>query len=260
MSSPKELKLLESIMRQLFITGSSRGFGLALAKRLDSGNTQITGLARTRGDFEGNFVGCDFSDPKAAAETLEAAFAQTDWENHESVVFIANSGALEPIDFLENLSLEEIQKSLAINLTGSFICLQRFLIATRNLEIPKLFIQISSGAALPERAKPSWSLYCAAKSGQEQLARTVAKEQSYAPFPAKVINFNPGVMETAMQELIRATPKSAFPEVDRFIELKEKGQINTPEIIADALAKLIDSYESLETGGTYQFSDLPEAR
>jgi benzil reductase ((S)-benzoin forming) len=240
-------------MRQLFITGASRGFGLALAKRLDSENTRITGLARTRGDFEGNFVNCDFSDPKAAAETLEAAFAQT-------AVFIANSGTLEPIDFLENLTIEEILNSLATNLTGSFICLQRFLIATRNLEIPKLFIQISSGAALPERAKPSWSLYCAAKSGQEQLARTVAKEQSYAPFPAKVINFNPGVMETAMQEFIRATPRSAFPDVDRFIELKENGQINAPETIADALAKLIDSHDKLDNGAAYQYSDFSVAR
>ena len=144
-------------------------------------------------------------------------------------------------------------------MTGSFICLQRFLVATRDLQLPKLFIQISSGAALPERAKPSWSLYCAAKSGQEQLVRTIAKEQSYAPFPAKVVNFNPGVIETAMQELIRAVPKSSFPEVDRFIELKEKGQINEPATVADALANLIDSYDKLNNGATYQYSDFLEA-
>ena len=128
------------------------------------------------------------------------------------------------------------------------------------MQLPKLFIQISSGASLPERAKPCWSLYCATKSGQEQLARTIAKEQSYAPFPAKVVNFNPGVMETAMQELIRATPRSAFPEVDRFIELKENGQVNAPATIAEALANLIHSYEKLNSGATYQYSDFLEVR
>ena len=59
-----------------------------------------------------------------------------------------------------------------------------------------------------------------------------------------------------MQELIRSTPQSAFPEVDRFIELKEKGQMNDPATIADALAKLIDSFESLNSGTTYLFSDF----
>ena len=240
----------------MFITGPSRGFGLALAKRLDTGNSQIVGLSRSKGDFTGNHIECDFSNPEAAARTLEKTFAQTNWHNFKSVVFVANSGILEPIDFLEKLSVRDIQNSLTINLAGSFICLQQFLIATRELQIPKLFIQISSGAALPERAKPSWSLYCAAKSGQEQLVRTIAKEQNFVSFPAKVVNFNPGVMETAMQELIRSTPQSAFPEVDRFIELKEKGQMNDPATIADALAKLIDSFESLNSGTTYLFSDF----
>lgn len=243
-------------MRQLFITGTSRGFGLALAKRLDTKSSQIVGLSRSKGDFTGNYIECDFSDPEAAARTLEETFVQTNWGNSKSVVFVANSGILEPIDFLEKLSVRDIQNSLTINLTGSFICLQQFLIATRELQIPKLFIQVSSGAALPERAKPSWSLYCAAKSGQEQLVRTIAKEQNFAPFPAKVVNFNPGVMETAMQELIRSTPQSAFPEVDRFIELKENGQINDPATIADALANLIDSFDKLDNGATYQYSDF----
>ena len=65
-------------------------------------------------------------------------------------------------------------------------------------------------------------------------------------------------METAMQELIRTVPKSAFPEVDRFIELKEKGQIKEPATVADALANLIDSYDKLDNGATYQYSDFME--
>ncbi|MCH2613957.1 MAG: SDR family NAD(P)-dependent oxidoreductase [Opitutales bacterium] len=204
-------------MRQLFITGTSRGFGLALTKQLETENPQIKGLSRSRGDFRGNHVACDLNQTKSASETLDQTFAQANWPDGESIIFVANSGILKSIDFLDHLSINDIQNSLTINLTGSFVCLQRFLIATRDFQLPKLFVQISSGAALPERAKPSWSLYCSAKSGQEQLVRTIAKEQSYAPFPAKVVNFNPSVMETGMQELIRAAPKSAFPEVDRFI-------------------------------------------
>lgn len=245
-------------MRQLFITGTSRGFGLALARQFETATTKITGLSRSRGDFQGNHIACDLSEPKSASETLDQTFAQANWKGCESIIFVANAGILKPIDFLENLSINDIQNSLTINLTGSLICLQRFLIATRDLQLPKLFIQISSGAALPDRAKPSWSLYCAAKSGQEQLVRTIAKEQSYSPFPAKVVNFNPGVMETAMQELIRTVPKSAFPEVDRFIELKEKGQLKEPATVADALANLIDSYNKLHNGASYQYSDFLE--
>ncbi len=239
-------------MRSVFITGTSRGLGGELAQELSDEKTRLTGLSRTRGDFAGNYHFCDFNDPDAAARALDLAFVSTDWQNTESAVFINNSGQLGPLDFIQNLSVDDIQENLTSNIIGASLCLSRFISATENLNLPKLFVQISSGAALPERAKPSWSLYCASKIAQEQLVRTVAKEQTYAKYPMKVVNFNPGVMETNMQRLIRDTPKESFPEVDRFIELKNQGQVADPANVAESVHNLINAFSSLENGATYQ--------
>ena len=81
-------------MRQLFITGTSRGFGLALTKQLETENTRITGLSRSRGDFRGNHIACDLNQTKSASETLDQTFAQANWQDCESIIFVANSGIL----------------------------------------------------------------------------------------------------------------------------------------------------------------------
>ncbi len=43
----------------------------------------------------------------------------------------------------------------------------------------------------------------------------------------------PGVVDTAMQEKIRATPESRFPEVARFTERKRRGDFNSGSYVAD---------------------------
>ncbi len=238
-------------MRIIFITGVSRGLGAALTRILDNDETQIIGFSRSKGEFEGVFHSCDFSKPELAASTLDQAFQEADLKNADSITFISNAGQLSPLDFIDRLDIADIHENLTSNLVGSSIALSRFIKYTGDLDKPKLFIQISSGVALPERVKPGWSLYCAAKAGQEQLIRTVATEQSHVPHPAKVINLNPGVMETAMQQLIRSTPKSSFPGVDRFIQMKEEGKVVDPSVIAGRIANAIDDYDSLESGKTY---------
>lgn len=61
-------------------------------------------------------------------------------------------------------------------------------------------------------------------------------------------------METAMQEQIRKTSPETFPEVERFIKLKEEGHIPTPDTVAAKIAKLLGHPASLENGKTYDLS------
>jgi len=240
-------------MDLIFITGVSKGLGSALSKRLAKENAKLIGFSRNRGDFQGVFHPCDLANPHTAASIFDAAFAAEDLKNASSITFIANAGILGPLDSIDNLSASDIQANIAGNLIGSAVSLSHFIKYTKNLPTPKLFIQISSGAALSDRAKPSWSLYCASKAGQEQLIRSVSKEQLHGDHPAKVINVNPGIMETSMQKMIRSTPKSIFPEVDRFIELKERDLVANPITVADGISKIIDHYNSLENGKLYAY-------
>jgi benzil reductase ((S)-benzoin forming) len=48
----------------------------------------------------------------------------------------------------------------------------------------------------------------------------------------------PGVIDTEMQALIRATPAERFPEVGRFVERKREGRFNTARFIAEQILAL----------------------
>jgi len=240
-------------MNIIFITGYSLIAPLIHWKKLENVDTKVIGFSRSHGEFEGTFHSCDFTKPQVAASIFDSAFEFEDLKSASSITFICNAGILGPLQRIENLEVVDIQENITGNLIGSAIALSHFLKYTSEIDTKKLFIQISSGAALPERAKPSWALYCASKTGQEQLVRSVASEQSQAKFPAKVINLDPGLMETSMQELIRSTPKSTFPDVDRFIEMKEKGEVSNPSKVADGISRFLENFDSLESGERYTF-------
>lgn len=242
-------------MRTVFITGVSRGLGQALSTSLDDGNTRLVGFGRTQGDFAGTFHTCDFSKPQLASSILESALESENLSESDSIVFIANAGHLGLLAKAQDLDAFEIEQTIASNLIGSAITVSTFLKFTQNLNVPKTFIQITSGAALPDRAKASWSLYCSSKAGQEQLIRSVAKEQENAAHPCCLINVNPGVMETSMQVEIRKTSPEAFPEVERFKKMKEEGRIPSPDTIASRISDLLSKPSELENAKTYSLAE-----
>ncbi len=239
-------------MRHLFITGVSKGLGQSIAHRLQSDTSRIVGFSRTPGDFKGEFHPCDLSNPIEASTVIRDALAEAPLKIGDEIVFISNAGQLGPLDFLRTLEPKDIQENLTSNIIGAAVALQRFLERVRDIDAPKLFLQISSGAALPERVKPGWSLYCASKAGQEQLVRTAAIEQTHEAHPSMILNLNPGLMETNMQEIIRSASPEAFPDVDAFIAFKKDGRVPSPDTVADAIATLIERFPSLENGATYQ--------
>lgn len=238
-------------MRIVFITGVSKGLGHSLAQTLDDESTEIVAFGRSRGDFSGEFHSCDLSKPQLASSILNAALASVPLEEAREIVFIHNAGRLGPICLAEDLDAFDIELTLSANLSGAAVALSQFLKRVKSLAVPKLFAQITSGAALPDRAKPSWSLYCASKAGQEQLLRAVALEQPLQQNPACLININPGVMETGMQEQIRSASPDIFPDVHRFVEMKKSGRIPSPDVIAQEIQKLIADLSRLENGKTY---------
>lgn len=239
-------------MRTIIITGVSKGLGKALSQTLTDERTRLIGFGRSQGDFTGAFHSCDFTKPQLAASIFESALAAAPLEDSESITFIANAGRLGILNTAQNLDSYDIEETIAANLTQSALAASAFLRRTEDIPVPKLFVQITSGAALPERPKASWSLYCASKAGQEQLVRSIAEEQKTAKHPATFVNINPGVMETAMQEQIRQVSPEAFPDVERFIKLKEEGRIPSPDAIAQKIKTLLAT--KLVNGQTYNIS------
>jgi NAD(P)-dependent dehydrogenase (short-subunit alcohol dehydrogenase family) len=118
-----------------------------------------------------------------------------------------------------------------------------------------VFANISSGAAL--YGYGGWTLYCAAKAGLENFIRALATEQKMEAHPFIAVNINPGVMDTEMQALIRATSAADFPDVGRFVHRKEQGELALPDGVAAAIMRIVES-AALESGARYNSADYME--
>jgi len=109
---------------------------------------------------------------------------------------------------------------------------------------PLRIVNVSSGAA--HRAYAGWSAYCATKASLRMAGQVAALEADAYPAgvagPAdlEVVTYEPGVVDTAMQGEVRATPRAAFPALERFLELHAAGRLVDAARPAAEIADLLD--------------------
>ena len=168
---------------------------------------------------------------EAALEALvvdaEARFGHID-------LWINNAGVLDPIAKLRDVELHAFREHIDVNLTGVFLGTRCYVRHLRRVEKPGVLINVSSGAAT--KAYEGWAAYCAGKAAVERLTEVVALEERAIGLRAHSVA--PGVVDTAMQTLIRETPEERFPDAPRFHERKRAGAFNSPEYVADELLAL----------------------
>lgn len=128
-----------------------------------------------------------------------------------------------------------------------------FLRATRAWPARKRVLNISSG--LGRRGMAGQAPYCAAKAGLDNFSRALALDEAARPNGAKVVSLAPGVIDTDMQVYLRAGDPSGFPEKTNFIDLKQKGQLASPE---DAAARVL-AYLNRADFGTNPVADVRDA-
>jgi NAD(P)-dependent dehydrogenase (short-subunit alcohol dehydrogenase family) len=102
-----------------------------------------------------------------------------------------------------------------------------FLRATQGWSGVRKVLNISSG--LGRRAMASQAAYCAAKAGMDHFTRCVALEEALQTNGAKVCSLAPGVIDTGMQEQLRAADSGVFPDQAGFMNLKTSGSLTSPE-------------------------------
>jgi benzil reductase ((S)-benzoin forming) len=112
---------------------------------------------------------------------------------------------------------------MQVNFTSAAILCNKFIKAFQNSPIQKLIFNISSGAATSPYE--SWSNYCSAKAALNMFTEVVHLEQATQKYPIQVFAIAPGVVDTAMQTKIRSTDVSKFPHKEKFIQLKENGNL-----------------------------------
>lgn len=231
-----------------FITGASKGIGLALSKELLNENHLLVCVARTKNESlielakEKNcsltFLTYDLSEISKLDALMKEMVTQIP-ENAESVTLINNAGVIEPIGRVEDVAAEDVARSITINLTAPMILTSAFIKELKNKPLIKKVVNISSGAGRKEYS--GWSSYCTGKAGLDHFSKVVAYEQKKERNGVKVISIAPGIIDTGMQEVIRSSKKENFELIDQFIDYKELGLLSSPEDTARNLVRVMNT-------------------
>ncbi|MCO6450118.1 MAG: SDR family oxidoreductase [Caldilineales bacterium] len=187
------------------VTGAARGIGLTIAQAFaatgakvclndidEAAVEQATEALRREGREVMAFV-ADVADPSA----VERMFTAIDQRWGQVDVLVNNAG-VEPVSSILDHSLADWQRTLDVNLTGTFLCTQQA--ARRMTGRGGGIINIASIAG---KSQPLYlrSAYAASKAGQIGFTKEAARE--FASYGVRVNAICPGVIVTPMTEHLR---------------------------------------------------------
>ncbi len=246
-------------MEVFIVSGASRGLGAALVAQLLGPERRVIAISRKPND--------------ALAQAARAAGAWLDWylqdvadvTAHEDLaraicaelprdasryVLINNVGMLGPVGGAESLSAAGLGATLAVNATAPMVMTAQFLTATQTLEAERRIVHISSG--LGRNPMAGSAAYCASKAALDMHARVVKTEQAQRANPARIVSLAPGVIDTDMQGELREKDPAALPTVQRFLDLKSRGELAS----AAVTAQYILAYVARPDFGTTEIDDI----
>ena len=241
--------------QRALVTGGSRGIGRGIA----------FGLAREGANVAVNFKNSN-EDAMSAVRQIEAMgcrsiAVQGSTESRSDVerfvaeasdflggidILVNNAGILKRTPFL-NISTEEWDSILAVNLKGYFLVGQVVARRMVEAEIPGAIVNVSSaGQAV---AAPNLTHYCVSKAGVEMLTKQMALE--LASHRIRVNAIAPGLIETDMNRADIA--RDEFRE--RRLSRIPLGEIGVPEDLVGAIVFLASNREARLVTGASVFID-----
>jgi len=217
------------------ITGANRGIGRATAERLARDGHHVIGLARhaPADGFPGEFVEVDLLDAALTGQVLSDITAR-----HE-VDHLVNNAGLTTSSTLEQTSVEELDRILALNMRAPMQCVQACVPAMKRKGRGAI-VNIASRAALGMIKRTA---YAGAKSGLIGFTRTWALE--LGPYGITVNAIAPGPVLTELYKKNNPMDEEAARRFTDRIPLKRMGQ---PEDIAGSIAYFLSDDARFVTG------------
>ena len=237
-----------------FITGVSKGIGFELARQLSEKGNVVIGVARTKPELTGGvFIKSNLAETEKLGNLLDVFFASVP-ESVTSYTLINNAGVVDPIGLVGTVDPSEMANAIAINLTAPMVLSNGFISRLKDFKGSKRIMSISSGAGRSEYE--GWGTYCATKAGVDHFTRVIALEQSKEEYPVEIVSIAPGIIDTGMQERIRASDTKDFPLLERFIDFKEQGQLASAQKTAEKLINFMDVEEFSTVGAIVDIRDF----
>lgn len=240
---------LELTGKKALVTGGTRGVGRGIVLALARAGVDVITCYRQEGEYvdslerelketggDHHVLRADVAEPADIERLLQRAgelYGRLD-------LVVNNAGAISHIPYAE-LSLEEWQRILTVNVTGAHLVVQH---ALPLLHEGSSVVTIGSKAV--EAGIPLRSHYTATKAALVGLNRSLAKE-----FGAKGIRFNVlalGVVETENFHNLPEDQRKLMTE--RYSAKTALGRLGRPEEVAGAVLWLASDLSRYVTGAT----------
>jgi len=235
--TPKETDMTTQAPRVAIITGSSRGIGASIAKRLAAnGITVIVNYAGRAADADqvvadittqgGKAVAiqADVSVPAQVAALFDQATALFGGVD----ILVNNAGIIQPgLTLLADTDDSLFDRLVSINLKGTFNTMRA---AARKLRRGGRIVSFSS--SVKTLALPGYSVYAATKAGVETLTNIFAKELRGRDITVNAIAPGPTATDLFLKD---KTPE----QIEHLAKLPPMERLAHPEDIANVVAFLL---------------------
>lgn len=223
------------IQRVAFVTGGSRGIGLACARALAAaGHLTAIGSRSKPDEIDPNltWVECDVTDPAS----VDAAFTAVE-SQLGGVQILVNAAGITRDTLLLRMSDDDFTSVLDANLTGAFRTAKRAVRSMMKARWGRIVLVSSVVGSLGQAGQAN---YAASKAGLAGFGRSMARE-----FASRGITVNivaPGPIDTDMLAAI------GDKGIEAMVAQVPVGRIGTPEEVAAAVAFLASDSASYITG------------
>lgn len=228
--------------RRALVTGGASGIGLATARRLRSEGARVVVMDRSwPDDRPGPGIDRLTADVASPDQVTNAVLQSANTLGGPADVLV-NAAGIYRIRPLLEITHDEWDETLAVNLRGSFLVSRAVAAALIDAGQPGAIVTIGSTAALVADAAEPTAHYNASKAGVLALTRQMAVE--WAPHGIRANAVCPGVIDTPMLRLMD-DPAAGQAYLDAGVPLRRLG---TADEVAAVIVFLVSPDASYLTG------------
>jgi NAD(P)-dependent dehydrogenase (short-subunit alcohol dehydrogenase family) len=223
--------------RVAFVTGGTRGIGLAAARRLAAAGHRVAVGSRTKPeDLDAGllWVECDITD----GASIDAALAQVTGELGPPTIVVANAGVTRD-KLMLRMSDDDFGDIVDANLTGAFRTVSRTVKPMMKARWGRVILVSSVVGSLGQAGQAN---YAASKAGMVGLARSMAREFASRGITVNVVA--PGPIDT---DMLAAAGDKAVEAMTASVPV---GRLGSPDEVAAAIEFLASDAAGYITGHT----------